>query len=344
MDKAEKNEKPCQMRTCCCWFLVICLFILPPVVLICSLFLNFGPNERALKIEKYNELVSDWKNKDRDIFTNSSMSLTIGSSPIKVHTIDSPDGDYWPVRDSCHEEGDPAEGCTSVKPFYYMIKAGIYIDNNITVYNNGQMIFNRSVETIKDFIFTASDLDCDGTTKDCSIKCEVKNGKWNGVLCYATLYLANACYRVINTNDGYQLDIPSTLPLHGIQGIGCNYHDGGWEPETYYSFPSDTISYFIRFYDDPSIIASDITNGCSYSSNGAECFGESKNDQENIKYILRHIALICIGIEIIILLSISICLKSKFKALFHKEDSLLPSKSIYSSTIPEIDPVPVYQS
>ncbi|KAK8815443.1 hypothetical protein WA158_003655 [Blastocystis sp. Blastoise] len=343
--KGQNAIDSCKDGVSCCCCCVFCLIFLPPILLIISLCLLFGHNTRVERIEKYNQLVVDWNNKGRDTFMNNSITVGIGKDNVKLTKIDSASGSYWPVRDSCKQDDDPAEGCIKTKPYNLRGENWYSSYSNVTLYNNGTKFFSSTIDYNKYNIYTARQLSCDDGKVSCYDKCKDKSGVWDGYRCTVTLYLYNICYRVIDTKNGYRIDTPATLPLHGVQGMGCEYHDGGWDPATYVLNSRSTVIVTIRYYEDPYIIASDLTSGCSSDSSiSTSCFGATKKEQQGTGIILLVIAIIGLCIEIATITLMVFCCKSSFKAIFHKKDSLIPNKNYGQySTAPQVVAPPVYQ-
>ncbi|KAK8795677.1 hypothetical protein WA158_000334 [Blastocystis sp. Blastoise] len=286
-----------------------------------------GSNNRVSSIQKYNERIAAWNEKDRSSFAKSSFSLTTDFSSYSFDSITLSSGTNWPVRDSCKLEDDPSEGCIETKPQYYQVDVSYSKVSSVLIKNNGNNIVDRSPSRSKTFYYTPKDLGCDTDgSVSCYTACSRKNGYWDGDLCAITGYLYKACYRLISKGDTYRTDSPATLPLQGVQDIGCEYHNGGWDPEYYSTSRPVSITFMLRYYDDPFIVASDLTNGCSSSTTSAsQCFGLTKKQQTYLGGIIFVVSLIGLAIEGgVIALMIFCCKKNPFNC-FSKKHSSLPA-------------------
>lgn len=76
-------------------------------------------------------------------------------------------GKYYPVRDSCDKDGDPAEKCVYTQALFY--QSYTFISNgpvNVKVSANSSTFVNQQYETQQTNIYTRADLGCDGDDDD----------------------------------------------------------------------------------------------------------------------------------------------------------------------------------
>ena len=76
-------------------------------------------------------------------------------------------GKYYPVRDSCDKDGDPAEKCVYTQALFY--QSYTFISSgpvNIKVSANSSTFVNQQYESQRTNIYTRADLGCDGDDDD----------------------------------------------------------------------------------------------------------------------------------------------------------------------------------
>ena len=121
-------------------------------------------------------------------------------------------GKYYPVRDSCDKDGDPAEKCVYTEALYYntFVPVSSTSMTSITIMSGKEKLVSKSFENMHIKVYTPSELGCSKERSKCSSKCHSKNGEWNSATerCTVTYYLHSVCYRVAKTNDNYKLDVP----------------------------------------------------------------------------------------------------------------------------------------
>ena len=121
-------------------------------------------------------------------------------------------GKYYPVRDSCDKDGDPAEKCVYTEALYYnkIIPLTSGTTTSINIASGGETLVSREYENEYTEVYTPSELNCREEESRCYSKCHSKNGDWNSFTerCTVTYYLHSVCYRVVKENDIYQLDVP----------------------------------------------------------------------------------------------------------------------------------------
>ena len=76
-------------------------------------------------------------------------------------------GKYYPVRDSCDKDGDPAEKCVYTQALFY--QTYVSASNgpvNVKVSANSSTFVNQQYESQRTNIYTRADLGCDGDDDD----------------------------------------------------------------------------------------------------------------------------------------------------------------------------------
>ncbi|KAK8790945.1 hypothetical protein WA158_005576 [Blastocystis sp. Blastoise] len=266
-----------------CRFCIIIIMVIPPLMLAFSLLSLTRYSERVGNIIIYNGLVVDWNITRETLFSNHTFTIYLNDTVVSLLPIETPDGSYWPVRDSCKLEDDPDGGCIETVPYYLKGTGTLSItQTTLRLYDNDNMIYNETIDTEKKDYIHLSNLDCDENEQKCISQCNHYNGQWNGTICIVYTYLENICYRVIKTENGFIVDQSNVLGLRGQSGTGCEYSDGGWASEKYSENKTKTMTARIRYYKDPYIIASNYTKGCSsYYMNNKQCFGNSVKQIQN---------------------------------------------------------------
>ena len=123
-------------------------------------------------------------------------------------------GKYYPTRDSCKKDGDPAEGCLTTDALYYRFSASLPASTTTRVIVYGpanELIVDGEYRNSYVDTYTASQLDCDDDTSKCPSKCSSKGGNWNRYrqVCSVNYYLVGFCYRVNKVSGKWQLDLPA---------------------------------------------------------------------------------------------------------------------------------------
>ena len=76
-------------------------------------------------------------------------------------------GKYYPVRDSCDKDGDPAEKCVYTQALFYQTYVSTSSDPvNVKVSANSSTFVNQQYESQRSNIYTRADLGCDGHDDD----------------------------------------------------------------------------------------------------------------------------------------------------------------------------------
>ena len=76
-------------------------------------------------------------------------------------------GKYYPVRDSCDKDGDPAEKCVYTQALFYQSYASVSSGPvSIEVSANSSSFVNQQYESQRTNIYTRADLGCDGDDDD----------------------------------------------------------------------------------------------------------------------------------------------------------------------------------
>ena len=76
-------------------------------------------------------------------------------------------GKYYPVRDSCDKDGDPAEKCVYTQALFYQTYASASSGPvNVKVSANSSTFVNQQYESQRTNIYTRADLGCDGDDDD----------------------------------------------------------------------------------------------------------------------------------------------------------------------------------
>ena len=72
-------------------------------------------------------------------------------------------GKYYPVRDSCDKDGDPAEKCVYTQALFYQTYVSASSGPvNVKVSANSSTFVNQQYESQRTNIYTRADLGCDG--------------------------------------------------------------------------------------------------------------------------------------------------------------------------------------
>lgn len=155
---------------CCCF--LVCL---PPFLVIIGLIGLCSPNMRVSNINKYatplvsipryNGLVSQWNNGERDSFAAANFTLYSDKDSHSFHKNSESTDKSWPVYDTCQEEGDPAEGCVETTP-YSIITSSFDVEdaNKLSLYNGKDLVLSRDIVHKQITVYTKSDLGCDDDT------------------------------------------------------------------------------------------------------------------------------------------------------------------------------------
>ena len=76
-------------------------------------------------------------------------------------------GKYYPVRDSCDKDGDPAEKCVYTQALFYQTYVSASSGPvNVKVSANSSTFVNQQYESQRTNIYTRADLGCDGDDDD----------------------------------------------------------------------------------------------------------------------------------------------------------------------------------
>ena len=76
-------------------------------------------------------------------------------------------GKYYPVRDSCDKDGDPAEKCVYTQALFYQTYVSVSSGPvNVKVSANSSTFVNQQYESQRTNIYTRADLGCDGDDDD----------------------------------------------------------------------------------------------------------------------------------------------------------------------------------
>lgn len=161
---------------------------------------------------RYNARAKIWKETGLDSFKNIDFYLADKSN--KFLPVTTTSGKYYPTRDSCKKDGDPAEGCLTTDALYYRIAASLPASATTRVIVKGpanELIVDGEYRNSYVNTYTASQLDCNKDTSKCPSKCSSKGGNWDYYrkLCSVNFYLVGFCYRVNKVNGKWQLDLPA---------------------------------------------------------------------------------------------------------------------------------------
>ena len=218
-----KGDDDCCSNCCCC---VCCCIFLPPIVMLVGVLMIMSKNTRVtrieeqghakLLIERYNARAKIWKESGLNSFKDRKFYLTSHVTTFSPVTTTS--GQYYPVRDSCKKDGDPAEGCLTTDALYYRATTTVSpsLTTKIAVYGpSNEQIVNNEYKNSYVNTYSASQLSCKDDISKCYSKCNTKGGTWDPYrrLCSVTFYLVGFCYRVNNVNNKWQLDLPAQVFL-----------------------------------------------------------------------------------------------------------------------------------
>lgn len=111
------------------YLVVVILFALPVGLLIVGAISLTDANHRssmitmslsvAIVIFRFNKRAKMWNKHGLEDFKNLTFELVKDGVRYSMEENTTKKGEFYPVRDSCRLEGDPAEGCTETDSFYY---------------------------------------------------------------------------------------------------------------------------------------------------------------------------------------------------------------------------------
>ncbi|KAK8807438.1 hypothetical protein WA158_004197 [Blastocystis sp. Blastoise] len=331
------------------WPLILCFaLILGDICFVIGFVILFSENKRIQTMNLYNERVDNWNYHSRQLFRNAVIEARINGNSFQVDSYNDSFGDYYPQRDSCNYVGDP--GCLSSLPLYYLTKYSIQNKSSfiLNIYTKQGTIMNTNITTYEHFHRTKRDIGCEGASVEtCISKCKENKGEWNDNIsrCSITTYLQKLCYRIgySKATSSFKLDLPPVYALNGeTEGEGCEYNTkGSWSSKYFDTFYQPTINITFRYYEDPFVVASALTTGCSSNTeniHGYLCFGKTKEQQDLYAYICLVIGSLAVFTELICFFLV-FCIynnvkdKPSFLQLFTLS-RLLPSESL-SSLSPE---------
>ncbi|KAK8807442.1 hypothetical protein WA158_004201 [Blastocystis sp. Blastoise] len=316
------------MKNCCgpklCKCCAITFLAIPVAAIIALLTVYFIGDSRVERIAKYNKRVEQWTATDYKQFKGYNFNLTVTDENMYgfVESSDKTEMEFYPTRDSCKVEGDPSEGCIDTPILYYKatvptpvgsvdvtIAEGMnvpFIDESFPLYTS-LMVYNTSME-------------CDSPSR-CTLECIKQHGTYSTKtgICKIKSYLASICYRVAkNATDGQiKTDVPPTLELPGYEAdnewAGC-YGDKQWYPAHYVASAPENITIELRYYSDPYIAASAITDGCSTSLDEQSlCMGLTRWHMGYYYIWVNYIFLAIAGIDVALYI-LAIALEKKRNA------------------------------
>ena len=137
-------------------------------------------------------------------------------------------------------------------------------------------------------------------------------------MCKIKKYLAHACFRVA-FDDAHHIktDLPPAMPLNGYEPssnfTGC-YGDRAWDYSHFQTDEPEEVVFEIRYYNDPYIVASSITEGCSTDPEtlGDYCMGLSRY-QLQYYYVIVIIAMfVILAVELFVSPSPSLVMILRF--------------------------------
>lgn len=146
-------------------------------------------------------------------------------------------GDFFPVSDACHRQGDPGDGCiyTASSFFSTTVETSDVIS---LIVSDGMNLtyFEDSVPLVDQKLIGKASLHCTSAS-DCRQMCEKRSGSWldSMEVCNVTLYLSSLCYRLQKSGEDFTLD---TSGFVSKTGIGC-YQSNGWSPHLYSKLPTN---------------------------------------------------------------------------------------------------------
>lgn len=159
-----------------------------------------------------------------------------------------PDGIH-PAGDKCNLEGDPEGGCVSCDVVYYEVEVPIPKGESslfIKLVHESNIVLNETIAT------------------------STNQGS-----------LSRICFRVRDNATAFVLDTPAIWELSMNEGeTGCEFSNS-WEPLYYESGEHELLKFQVRYYQDPFISASSITQGCSERDDASGCFGITKKTMTN---------------------------------------------------------------
>ncbi|KAK8805665.1 hypothetical protein WA158_002321 [Blastocystis sp. Blastoise] len=236
-------------------------------------FLLFRDNNRDDLIQAYNQQVEDWTN-SRKVFHD--LNFKTNEEQMAISNIET--GSYWPTRDSCIVSENESSRCKSTKPYSYVSHYTLSSLNTLRIDYMNNTLFTTPIIKEKNVDLSIHDLQCTIET-ECIILCEHENGKWNKTtkLCSIHKYLNNICIRVKQSKGSYSVDLPPLAPiLKDVTTIGC-YKNTNYSPFYYSTEFSEVLKIEVRHSQDPLILSTILSNGCSFLyPSSTSCF-ESKS-------------------------------------------------------------------
>ncbi|KAK8802790.1 hypothetical protein WA171_006462 [Blastocystis sp. BT1] len=213
----------------------------------------------------YNEKAQEWMQIGIKEMQNANLQLFVYGLEFPLFSDQNRPGKYFPIRDNCSKSDDPSVGCIYVSSYS--------LTTNVTL------------------------------TKDYYIPFVISDG--SSIVVNTTLRkskllksIQSVCIRVRWNETQFVLDSPSEWSIYG-DPVGCEASNR-WKSVTYGKEVLDTIPIHIRHYQDPSLIASAYTKGCSDRATNSDCLGISKKEKQFIGLWWMIITFILCIVEMIV--------------------------------------------
>lgn len=114
---------------------------------------------------RYNRRAREWNKHGMEDFTGLTINANLNGKEIAMKEMRDMTGDFFPVRDSCHLEGDPEAGCVSTKALFY--SAPIVTteeDVSVIVSYKNRTVLQETVHMIEKKRVGVRELECNHNT------------------------------------------------------------------------------------------------------------------------------------------------------------------------------------
>ena len=157
------------------YLVVVILFTLPVGLLIVGAISLTEANHRSSMISmflsvavitfRYNKRAKMWNKHGLEDFKNLTFELVKDGEGYLMEENTTKTGEFFPVRDSCKLEGDPAEGCIETDSFYYSRE--VYTTDEpikIQIYHEGRLLINDTLLPTTQRTLNVRQMNCNHNT------------------------------------------------------------------------------------------------------------------------------------------------------------------------------------
>lgn len=129
------------------------------------------------------------------------------------------DGNYYPIRDKCNQNGDPKEGCITTPALFYQTMIESNDKVNIILKHNDHIILSESYPRHIEYVYNILNFGC---SKDkyifniiyliyrnrCESLCLAEGGYLNNITytCHINKYLQDICIRLKPSENTWNID------------------------------------------------------------------------------------------------------------------------------------------